>query len=385
MASRARKILLWAASLAIVVAAWWLLVPSGENKATPSAVQTLREAVATATPIPEASPTPAIVSPELEKQADDFFRLIAAGGPLENVLAAFTKLRELVHALPPEVAAETLIALLRSGRDAATGLPFAVGEEGVLDSAPTFRTSLMDLLGQTTPDQAAAYSWEILAHTSSSDEYPLALRNIAWARTAPGWTPAMQQAFAKMLQNPVWMREPSGGFLEGFDFAVDQGKPGILQMAGVLADAKAAGNDAVGRAAFIALDRLMLRDPGAVVQVLRENPSMLSSAPDELASLASRLDVRDPAQRAYLEDYLAHQSPGSPTTAYFFSVFPNGNRFDAPRLVTTSEPTVEAMSEIDRATLQAVLAWRRDPRFSQHSAALAEVELRLRGFVGSVR
>lgn len=83
------------------------------------------------------------------------------------------------------MAAEALIAELQTGRDLETGLQFVVGAEGVLDEAPSYRSALLDLLGQTDPEAALHFSQSILENTQSPDEYALALRNVAWMSLGP--------------------------------------------------------------------------------------------------------------------------------------------------------------------------------------------------------
>jgi hypothetical protein len=292
-------------------------------------------------------------------------------------------LQSIVHEMPPDIAAEVIIAELRTGDNAPTDLEFVVGSEGVMAETPTYRTALLDLLGQTDPAQSADYARELMTATVDPDEYSLALRNLAWANAGEQLDAELQERFAAMLGRQDWRRSPSTGYLEAFDVAV--ATTSIGQVARLLEfppDPGYPSEDKVGRAAFVALDRIMQRAPGKVVEAFRQDPGLLAEAPVHRASIMSRLDVRQADQSALLRDYLRRQDHGAGELAYFADIFPNGNHFAGYRLVTPWQrgPSMSQVEELDRATLATTTAWVADPQFAAVKQTLSSVVERLREF-----
>ncbi|MCU0749383.1 MAG: hypothetical protein MUF13_07550, partial [Akkermansiaceae bacterium] len=113
----------------------------------------------------------------IEKFRDEFARSPDAETSREILEA----LRQTIREAPDEQeAAAALASYLKSGVDVFTKLPFEVGEEGMLATAPTLRTALLDLLVTLDPTLALELARTIMNQTSSPDEYAIALRNLAW-------------------------------------------------------------------------------------------------------------------------------------------------------------------------------------------------------------
>jgi len=72
------------------------------------------------------------------------------------------KATRILLGLSPDESAAAIIHELESGRDVSTGLEFEVGDEG-LQSAPTWRVFLLDLLGTIDPKAAADFCRALLA------------------------------------------------------------------------------------------------------------------------------------------------------------------------------------------------------------------------------
>jgi len=303
----------------------------------------------------------------LKRELDSLLAMLGNRAPREEVRSRLQALKTLIHGLPPDSAASAIIAFLQSGLDAPTGLGFVVGGEGVLDEAPTLRVALLDWLAQTDPSQALDYSRALLPLTSHSDEYAIALRNLAWLNPNGALDMEIAAAFAQMLDRGDWLAKPTAGFLEAFDAAVAiGGRDSWLQLGSVLRMETTTGDSPehpANRAAFIALDRLMLREPETLVALLRDQPDWLSWAPLHRASLLTRLDVRSESQRAFLRGYLLSGAHFPGELEYFSSVFPNVNRFSGNRLVTEWEG-MQATPDLDQATLDQVRHWTTDPAFS---------------------
>lgn len=302
------------------------------------------------------------------------------------LLAEIEALHQQLLEADPVSGAAAIIAELRSGVNRETGLPFLVGPEGVLEAAPTWRTTLLDWLGQMDPRQAAAYSREILQTTNSADEYALALRNLVWTMPPPLATAEIAGYLQNLLDRPDWRANPSAGYLEAFDIALELGETGLQQMLGALRSAApgdSVADRAVEHAAFVALDRLLLRDPALFVRTTEKSPELLRDLPDHRASFYSRLDVREPQQARFLESYLRQTPPDSPEMLYFFSIFPNPNRFVNHRLVSQSsaERPTEPMVEVDRAVIERAKQWLGNPELAPQHENLRFLILRLQEFL----
>jgi len=296
----------------------------------------------------------------------------------DRILELSGRLKKRVHALSPDEAASAIAGLLRSGIDYETGLHFAVGSEGVMDETPTLRTLLLDLLGQTDPELSAELSREVLGMTDSADEYALALRNLAWINHDRRLDGELLGWFRGMLGRTEWRAQPSDGFLEAFDAAVDLGA--AAEMAGVLASTASDPSSALDRAAFVALDRITINKPQEVLVSAMKDPAFLAASPMHRASLLARLDIRDPRERQALEDYLLRFPHAEGELQYFTRIFPNGNRFVGHRLITSSEPvpSIAQIEELDRATLGLLETWAQDPAFSARTNELSAISERLR-------
>lgn len=295
----------------------------------------------------------------------------------DTARAELKRLADMVDALDPIVGAQTLISFLESGRDAATGLDFRVGQGGELSEAPSLRVSAIDLLGRTGSPEAADYSMSVMDDTTASDEYAVALRNMAWG-TSDGTEVGVR--FSEMLDRDEWLEDPTAGFMEAFDVAVAVGGPQMVAELSliVLGEADLADGEraVLNQPAFIALDRLMLRDPGAVATAFRDDPELLSWAPVQRASLLSRADVSNPSQRDMLGNYLSSTPITGEELAYFINIFPNVNGVDGNRLVTEGAE-IRNVARIDTATLAVLREWVVDPRFSNVRPAIASIIGRL--------
>jgi hypothetical protein len=293
----------------------------------------------------------------------------------------FHEMKRAALAAEPSSAADAIVAALDAGDDAGTGLGFVVGAGGAMTETPTYRTALLDVLGQVDPRAAALHARRLLRDPSvSPDEYAIALRNLAHGPREEFTVAEIRTAFAAMVARQDWRADPTTGFLEAFDAAVEASA--FAEIAPLLVDPGEAAETPLVRAAFIAADRIMLSDPGAVVSALAADPRILSSAPFHRASLLSRLDVRDPSQQALLKEYLLRFEHAPDELDYFFDVFPNGNAFVGYSLVTRGAvggPDEAAVSRFDEVTVGTLRNWLSLPEFSARSEGLGGVIRRLTG------
>ena len=335
------------------------------------------------TPAPSRLPPP---DAALLARFKAFYTRLLGGMSRDEALAALKDLKQRVHDLPPETAASTLIALLQSGEDASTGLAFVVGDEGVLDESPTYRVALLDLLGQTDPDATVAYSRTLLTETTRPDEYALGLRNLAWLNHDGELNREIGSCFAAMLNRDEWRAHPTAGYLEAFDIAAALGGTSMVaELSSVLRLTTPQGEviqSAVNRATFIALDRIMLREPDTIAGLYAGDPTFLDFAPNHRASLLARLDPTAPAQEQALRVYLLSLPPESRELTYFAKVFPNGNFFEGNRLASSWETasTTATGPQRDQAVLNFVNTLLADKAYASVASPLQTIRTRLQSF-----
>jgi len=292
-----------------------------------------------------------------------------------KVLNQLTALKSAVHKADPTKAATDLILLLEAGNNAPTGLEFDVAPEGVMAATSSYRSALLDLLGQTDPELSGQYSLKILEETGSQEEYALGMRNLGWVNIDGRFDKALTEAFRQMLRQPEWASDPEPAFLEAFDVATH------LQLGEDMAQiiSKPDSNNLIRRAAFVALDRMMLVEPTKLGKQLIDSTSPLSRLGLPRASLMSRLDLREVEQQQLLLDYLSQ-----PVTAeeleYFAELFPNANTFNSHRLITGWEGNqdMNTIHTRDSVSLEVLTQWHKEESLSSISGYLEQIIHKLR-------
>jgi hypothetical protein len=280
-------------------------------------------------------------------------RFRASAGEEEST-SILQELKDGIRGANAESAAAAIVAFLKSGQDAATDLPFVVGREGIMDLTPTLRTALLDLLLTVDPLAALEVARAIMDDAKSPDEYALALRNLAANDLEGDLKTELRSRLERMIETRDWSANPSAGFLEALDAAVVLAdKPMFDAMARLLREAAAAGDSSLTRAGLMALDRMVLRDPSLLVKSFAAGPALPDLPPDQRASLMSRLDVTDPAQRELFTRYLSAPNHGPTELEYFAALFPNGNSLHGNWLISAAEAThsIASRREEDRKVL----------------------------------
>ena len=259
---------------------------------------------------------------------------------------ALNRLGGVLGAGDPGAVSVAVRGFFASGDDASTGMPFAVAADGRLDSWPTLRTFLLEWLATADPEAALGLSREVMDRMTSPEEYAIALRNLGWADLDGDLAEEFDDRFERLLRMKEWRVQPGPAYLESMDAALLL-PPG--RAAGLLAEIQADGATPshLARASFIALDRVAERDPAVLVGLETDR-----LGPDQRASLLSRLDVTEPAQRGRFVDYLASLPDGAELD-YFASLFPNGNHLQGNRLFSTATrpPSIAERREKDRRIL----------------------------------
>jgi hypothetical protein len=251
-------------------------------------------------------------------------------------------------------------------------MAFELGQGGLVH-APTLRLLLLDVLGQLSRKartaDAAEVSREILAEKKSSDEWAIALRNVAWYE--PQSRTLLASKFAEMVRYEPWRTEPSAGFLEAFDAAVFSRQATVMEP---LNEMLANPSSDLQRAAAVALDRLAQSAPLEVMQKLNAQPQMFADHPFLRADWFAKADLREPAQRAVFEAYLARTDVSLAEKSKALKALASPGQFVSENLIT-SPPAPDDDAAREAAVLSAATDWSR--RFPELNAPLATLRERL--------
>ena len=283
--------------------------------------------------------------------------------------------------MPNEAASEAILGLLESKVDASTYLDFSVGPDGFLKQPSSLRVFLLDHLARVDKAAAADYAEKVLGSFGSAEEWAISLRNYAQGKADQPVRTFLQDKFREMLDHHPWSDNPSTGFLESFDVAVYTGGTELLPDLTKLVRRK--DNQALAHAAYLALDRLTLEEPTAILKTLQDKPALMEGREVTRANYFARARVEDQRQRDTLEKYLLDPARGDEELNTFAGLYPNANFMISHNLLTrNTTPTGDAVLEQDRAALRAVHEWITDPRFERLKPRLEKIRSRLEGFVG---
>lgn len=372
---RTRLIIGFLCLVAIVGEAWWWY-----NKPAPN-----QQPVSLGTPIQVSLARPQIngaatakASPSLDADLSAAAARMRAGSGSQK-----QTLDDLRQRLASMSASETSIALrnfLDSKTDAPTGRGFKIGKNGVLDDAPTLRTFLLDYLGQIDPAAAAAYARVILDSSDSSDEWAVALRNLARGDATTEGRKLLEEKTAQLLRNESWQQNPSVGYLEAFDAAVYLGGTNLVSP---LADlVRKQDNPAIAHAAYLSLDRLVINEPAELLNTLNSKPDLMQGREQTRANYFARADVRSPEQKQTIEAYLLNPRIGAAELDQFAGLYPNANFMISPNLLTpTPTPARGDLVSRDAESLRVLNEWLADERFAKARPQLEKAKARLEEFV----
>ena len=188
----------------------------------------------------------------------------------------------------------------------------------------------------------------------------------------------------ELLRHDAWRAAPSTGWLEAFDVAVHLGGAAFVPDLSELM--RPVNGQTANHAAFLALDRLVAREPAALLPALLGTPDALAGREASRAGMFARADVRDPAQRALVADYLLAPDRSAAELDAFSGVYPNANAFVSANLLTAQPAPGRAdLVAHDLAALAVVEGWLADPRFSRARRQLERMRSRLAEFVRQAR
>jgi hypothetical protein len=293
----------------------------------------------------------------------EVFRAWLRSGPDPDQIAVRLKeLRARWVTLDPQALAEALGALLSSGDDAATGLAFVVGAQGLLEEWNTLRVFLLDVLVVSDPEMAASIAREVAGSTASAEEFAVALRGL----TRPGLGRAsdteLHALLNHLLSQPSWNRSP--GLAEAMDL------PRFLGTADAARSLVLWQGDR--RLRNMALHEFAADHPQAVLEAAASEAISLAS--EERASLMARAEVEEPRQRELVDGYLRRQDVSDAEIAEFLRLFPLRSATTGYRLYG-NQPTPYQADQIaagDRAALALADHWLGDAGLSaRHHEVLA--------------
>lgn len=263
-------------------------------------------------------------------------------------------LREGILAADPGEAAAAIAGFLKTGDDTPTRLPFTVGDGGMMNDVSTLRLALLDLLPSLDPELALAVSREIMDQKTSPDEYALALRNLAWNDLNGDLHGEVIDRLNQMIQSGDWLARPSAGFLEAIDAAVFvKGQQSFEILVSLHQVAGETGDLNLGRASFVALDRVVLGNPDVLIQAFEGDPGLSGMDSSLRASLISRMDLTDAKQREVVTRYLSDPALSEKELDYFTGVFPNGNFIHGNWLMSGMDET-QSIDQRKQSDLQVI-------------------------------
>ena len=371
-------ILIGSISLAVVVAAIIFsrketIEPNFDRKA--EVTDTIPH-TPTSSPSPQETPPPVNIAERLDAV---LAQLAASREPNANrqVLA---ELRRFLESLPPAIASRELRKFLEANKDAATNLDLNVKAGGQLGDASSLRVFLLDYLGQIDRAAAGVIAAQILSQYTTPDEWAVSLRNYAWANPGPDGDAYLQSKSRELLSNAAWLQNPSPGYLEAFDTIVHaRGTALTPELTTLVRDKE---HRATAHAAYLTLDRLTITEPAAMLKQLVEQPDLMQGREQTRANFLARADVRQPEQRALVEQYLLDPARTPEELVTFAGLYPNANYMISNNLLTATETPKHAdLIAHDLAALEAVRAWENDTRFAALKPHLETMRKRLENFV----
>ena len=239
-------------------------------------------------------------------------------------------------------------------------------------------------MGRIDPMAAAEYAKTVLASPDSADEWAIALRNLALGDSSADGRALLGQKMNELLQNPAWQQNPSVGYLEAFDVAVYLGGTNFLPTLSSLV--RSQDNATLAHAAYLAMDRLVINNPAAILGSLAASPDMMQGRESTRADYFARADVRDPQQRQVLESYLTNPTISNKELETFAGIYPNANYMISPNLLTQSAtPDRDSLQNRDAQSLAIAQQWLTDPRFARVAPDLRTVIQRLDGFAAQAK
>ena len=286
--------------------------------------------------------------------------------------------------LPPPTAISVIQGFLQSGTDAPTGLEFEVDADGFLTTSPSLRVFLLDQLAKVDRRAAADYAKQLLLTFTSPDEWAVCLRNVAWANGSGETRAFLEERMEQMLRHEPWQQNPSAGFLEAFDVAVYVGGTKLIPALSDLV--QRTDNPGVTHAAYLALDRLTIRDPATTLAALQGTPELMRGREATRANYFARADVREVGQRQVLKRYPLSSERTGAELQTFAGLYPNANFTVSHNLLTKVQtPGHAELLSRDAEALRVAQEWLADAQFERLKPHLETIRNRLEVFLEQER
>lgn len=371
-----RRIVFVGLAVVLAIGCYWIFSGQRREEQTGRTVVSHREA-ADGEEVKRSADGDSTEEPEVDVRsivkADwEAFRAWLSSGPNpEQIALRLKELRARWVTLDPQALAAAIGELLASGDDAATGLSFEVGPQGLLKEWTTLRVFLLDVLAVSDPEMAASLAREVASRTASAEEFAVALRGL----TRPGLGRAsdseLQGLLDRLLSQPSWNQSP--GLAEALDLPRFLGSPEAAR--------SLASWQGDGRLRNMALHEFAADHPGAMLEVVASNTIPL--APDERASLMARAEVEDSRQMDLVDGYLRRKDVSAAEIEEFLRLFPLRSATTGYRLYG-SQPTPYQADQIaagDRAALGLADRWLGDPGLSAYHGEVQALKNRLATWV----
>jgi hypothetical protein len=294
--------------------------------------------------------------------------------------AILAELRKLLDSLPPNIASQLVQEFLKSGQDAGTKLDITIKSGGGLGDASSLRVFLLDYLGQIDRPAAGQIAMQVLSGYTTPDEWAVCLRNFAWANPDAAAYGFLDIKARELLANTEWRKDPSVGYLEAFDTIVYAHATDLTpELATLLRDKD---NRATAHAAYLTMDRLTISDPATMLKQIISNSDLMKGREQTRADFVARADIRQPDQRALVEQYLLDPGRSQQELNTFAATYPNANYMISTNLLTeVKTPGAGELQTFDRQALEVVGQWENDPRFEPILPVLGQMRARLEDFV----
>jgi len=290
-------------------------------------------------------------------ELDKCWKRLGPGMTTEQAQQLIEEMTTMLWTGDPTQVGAAIRAFLESGRDAATGLPFRVGE-GSLAFSPSLRVALLDLLERLDFGEAADYAEVIVGRMEQPDEVAVALRTLM---NVPDDDPRRQLAVTgvdRLLQRADWKAKPSGGYLEAFDIATETDNPVTWKrLLGLTADAEA--YEGTQAAAGLAAHTLAVRSP-EFRQLIAKRDTSTTVSPIIRGQLMARLDPRVPEELEALNAFVRDPAMTAEEAQAFAANFPSQRDLVGFRLVTDAGDqtrTVQDSAHLDIAAHQTLDSW----------------------------
>jgi len=289
-------------------------------------------------------------------------------------------LRGRLLAMTSAGAVAEISAFLQSGKDRDAGLEFEIGAGGAMKGWPTLRVFLLDLLLGIDPAAAARISREILATSTTADEWAISLRNVARGEADGDTRDYLRAKAEELITNSGWQAKPSVGYLNAFDVLVHTDATESTALLSGLIQQKERRD--LAHAGFLTLDRLVQRQPLEMLIRIQSDLALQKSRPEMTAQQFARADLRDGPQQAVVKSWLLDPTRTPTELHNFASTYPNNNRMVSQNLLTSEDSVAGAdLATHDRGVLEIIRHWKTEPGFETLSRYLEIMDGRVSGFV----